>query len=267
MSTEDERAKQAAAQAALPPTKVKVEIDRSPEVEAIRKEADDARKALETATKKAEEDKKQFDVDKKTLEDAKKKINDELEEKKGILAQQALTEFEKEKASIMDLVKDSKLTEDQKAEIETKIQDPKSLATIKSLLGMMVTAIQEPAATPEKKKEPTGKATITPPIDNTGKEHFEDKVAMIDELYKRAYDHPELYTSQEVADAKFKIDTLFKTLIGSKSWSQLKAGQNLPIQQIMSCPKCNRTFVGELPQKCPTCLFNFTKTGDFQKLV
>ena len=245
-------------------TKVKVEIGRSAELEALRKEKDDAAKVAAAEKKALEDEKVTLLAEKKALEESKTAAETELKEKKAILEQQALTEFENEKKKILDLIKDSRLTEDQKAEIEEKLESPKNLEIVKSLVSMMAAAIKEPEVTVDKgKKPPAGKSTFVPPPEA---ETFEDKVAMIDELYRRAYYQPQLYTKQQVEEAKAKIDTLFRTLIGSKSWKQLREGQNIPPQQIMSCPKCGRTYIGELPSACGTCGFNFTKTGDFQHL-
>ncbi len=258
----------------------KVTIDRSPELEALRKEKDDALKAAGDKATALEAEKKALADEKAALEAEKKRISDELEEKKNVLAQQALAEFEKEKTAIMEMLKDSKLTDEQKAEIEEKLQTPKNLEVVKSLITMMADAIKPPASGGSgeggegagagdggsKPPAPKGKAPFIPP---TGAEQFEDKVAMVDELYRRAYYEPHLYTKEQVEEAKKKIDTLFQTLIGSKSWKQLKEGNEIPrhLVKMQACPKCGRTFIGELPPKCPTCGFNFTKTGNYQGLI
>lgn len=264
------------------PLVTKIEIDRSAEVEAIRKEKEaaeakalEATQALEAEKKRSEDAKKITDDEKKVIEDAKTAAEDELKEKKSILAQQALEAYEKEKTQILDLIKDSKLTDEQKGEVEEKLKDPKNLETVKSLITMMAAAIKPPEKKGDddkggddkggEKKPLAGKAPpFVPPTDA---ETFETKVEMVDEYYKRAYYKPQLYTKEQVDEAKAKIDELFRSLIGGKSWKQLRSGMKLPLPQMMSCPKCNKTFVGELPPRCPQCAFNLSRTGDYQKLT
>lgn len=245
-------------------TKIKVDINRDPEIEAIRSE-------LEKTKLEKQKIEEQSLSDKKRLEEAKVAAEKELEEKKAILEQQALQEFDKEKSTILNSVKESRLTDEQKAEIEEKLQDPKNLEIVKSLVTMMVESIkseeEEKKALEEKaqKKAPTGKAPFIP--QDTSAEQFESPVAMVDELYKRAYEQPHLYTKQQQEDAKKKIDGLFNSLINGKSWSQLREGEKIPSHKlnIQACPKCNRTFIGELPPKCPTCGFNLSKTGNYME--
>jgi len=231
----------------------RVEISRDPEIDSLQQELAKAKADLE-ASKKLSVD------EKKTLEDEKKRIEDELKEKKAILEQQALTQLEKERSDIMELAKKSKLSDEQISDIEKKLEDPKSVGIVRDLITMLSSTTKE--VVPPKKPDPSGKAPITPPPSGEGGEGFETKRAMIDELYKRAYYFPQEYTKEQVEDAKKKIETLLRSMIGGKSWKQMQEGERLPTFKIMECPKCRGTIIGEVPEKCPYCKFNFTKTGD-----
>jgi len=232
----------------------RVEISRQPEIDSLQAELQKTRTELE-ASKKLSVD------EKKVLEDEKKRIEDELKEKRAILEAQALKQLEEERNSIMELAKKSKLSDEQISDIEKKLEDPKSVGIVKDLITMLASSTKE--TPPEKKKEiPSGKAPITPPPSGEAGEGFETKQAMVDELYRRAYYFPNQYTKEQVEDAKKKIETLLRSMIGGKSWKQMQEGERLPAFKMMECPKCRGTIVGEVPEKCPYCHFNFTKTGD-----
>lgn len=232
----------------------KIEISRQPEIDSLQAELQKAKTELETS--------KKLSVDeKKVLEEEKKRIEDELKEKRAILEAQALSQLEKERNDIMELAKKSKLTEEQISDIEKKLEDPKSVGVIKDLITMLASNVKE--TPPDKKKEtPSGKAPIIPPSSGEVGEGFETKQAVVDELYKRAYYFPNQYTKEQVEDAKKKIETLLRSMITGKSWKQMQEGERLPAFKMMECPKCHGTIVGEVPERCPYCKFNFTKTGD-----
>lgn len=198
----------------------------------------------------------------------KKRIEDELTDKKAQLDQIALDKFEAEKQGILKAVKESSLKPEQVKEIEDKIQTPTQLESVKGIIALLLSGAKADKERKEKEEEetknkqpPAGKAPMgfTPSKDA---ETFESKVAMIDELYKRAYYTPKEYTMEQVADAKKKINTLFQTLINSKSWTQLKQGKTIEIPQFIACPRCGATVIGEIPEKCEKCNFKFSKLGD-----
>lgn len=232
----------------------KIEINRNPEIDSLQAELQKAKTELE-ASKKLGAD------EKKVLEEDKKRIEDELKEKRAILEQQALKQLEAEKNDIMELAKKSKLTEEQISDIEKKLEDPKSVGIVKDMITMLASTVKE--TPPEKKKEvPSGKAPIVPPPTGEGGEGFETRRAVVDELYRRAYYSPHEYTPEQVEDAKKKIETLLRSMITGKSWKQIQEGERLPAFKMLDCPKCHGTIIGEVPEKCPYCKFNFTKTGD-----
>jgi len=231
----------------------RVEISRQPEIDSLQAELAKVKADLDAS--------KKLSVDEKTaFEGEKKRIEDELKEKKAILEAQALTQLEKERNDIMELVKKSKLSDDQISDIEKKLEDPKNIGIVKDLITMLASSMETPA-TPPKKPDPSGKAPITPPPKEGG-EGFESKRAVVDELYRRAYYFPQEYSKEEVEDAKKKIETLLRSMIGGKSWKQMQEGERLPVFKMMECPKCRGTIVGDVPERCPYCKFNFAKTGD-----
>lgn len=220
---------------------------------------------------KAEHDKeleeKEKELEKMRVE--KEKAEEELNTKTAILEKAAIERFEKEKNDILELCKNSKLNEEQVAEIEEKLQTPEDISKVKSLVNMLVSFIpkeEEKLEGEKPKKIPQGKAPITPPPEG---DQYEGGVQMIDSLYDMAYgrhlDGKWKYPEKQRSEADMKVRQLIQSLIDGKSWKQMKEG--IGIDKIMStikCPGCGRTIVGEVPDKCPypDCNFNFAKTGD-----
>jgi len=245
--------------------KIQINVTRDPEINALQKEL------AELRTKK-ESDEKAWEEEKKTLAEKQEGITGELKEKTDVLEKQALEKFEAEKAAILKLCQDSGLGEDKIAEVEEKLAKPANLEIVKGLVNMMVAL--KPKETPDpkegkgegkgdkpKKAKVKGKSTFTPP---EGAQGYESERAMIDELYEVAANREKKFTIQEQKAANAKIDALFKTLIGSKSWQQMRAGISIGKHTIMACPKCGKTIIGDVPDRCPYCSFNFTKTGDIK---
>jgi hypothetical protein len=230
----------------------RMEVDRTPEIDSLHAELEKIKSEKETLEKAQVDEKKKTEAEKKVIED-------ELKEKKAILEKQSLDQLEKTKTEILDLAKKSKLSEEQISEIEKKLEDAKNVGLVKDMITMLASSIKEP---PKTKPPPDGKASLTSPPSGEDGETFENKVAMIDELYKRAYYASQEYTKEQVDDAKKKIETLLKSLISGKSWQQMKDGQRLPAFKMIECPKCHGTILGEVPERCPYCKFNFAKTGD-----
>jgi rubrerythrin len=230
----------------------KVEIGRQPEIDSLQEELTRTKIEL-TKVKEGQEGEKKKILDEKT------QIEQELKEKKAILDKQALDTLEKEKESILDLAKKSNLSDEQITEIEAKLTKVENVSIVKDMITMLVSATEKPIPPA---KTPSGKAPITPPLKEGGTDEFDNQRAMVDELYRRAYYAPQEYTKEEIVDAKKKIETLLRSMIEGKSWQQLKGGQRLPAFKLMQCPKCSGTIVGEVPEKCPYCKFNFAKTGD-----
>lgn len=235
------------------PTKIKVEVKRDPEVDALHEELERVKAELKS-TKDATVTEKQ------TLEEAKKKIEDELREKTAILEQQALAAIEKEKTDILEMAKDGKLTDEQINEIETKLEKPQNIGLVKDFVTMLVSATKETPPTKEPPKTPpSGKAPITPPT--SGGDEFTTSREVIDDVYRKIQ-FPDKYTKEEVDDAKKKRDQLLTSMIKGKSWEQLKSGQRISAYKIIACPNCGGTIVGEIPDVCPYCKFKLSKMGD-----
>jgi rubrerythrin len=186
----------------------KVSIDRSPEVESIRAELE--------ATKA------------------------ELEEKKSIIEQSAMSELEKEKQSVLDLLNESDLSYEQKQAIEDKLDNPANLELVKAMLG-----------TKQTKKPPKGKAPFLPPSSSG----HESTTQLLDDLYDKAYVSSSKYDKETVEDAKKKIQTLWNSLLEGDSYSQMRDPANLSMVEkrakLMSCPKCGYTLVNT--EVCPNC--------------
>lgn len=237
-------------------TKIKVTVDRDKEVDSLQQELAGVQAELKAA-KDANE------AEKKTLSDEKKRIEDELAEKKAILEQQALAAIEKEKADILDLAKQGKLSDEQINEIEAKLEKPQNIGLVKDFVTMLVSTIAKEKP-PEKelpKTSPSGKAPITPPT--SGGDEFTTSRELIDDIYRKIQ-YPTQYTKEEVEEAKKKRDQLLTSLIKGKSWEQLKAGQRLSPFKIMNCPNCSGTIIGQIPDTCPYCKFKLSKTGDIR---
>lgn len=239
------------------PTKIKVSVDRSKEVDALHEELEGIKAELKAAKDASE-------AEKKTLSDEKTRIETELAEKKAILEQQALAAIEKEKTDILELAKKGKLTDEQINEIEVKLEKPQNVGLVKDFVTMLVSAAEKQTPPPKEKeppKTPSGKAPITPP--SSGGDEFATSREVIDDIYRKVQ-NPRNYTKEEVEEAKKKRDQLLTSLIAGKAWSDLKAGQRLSQSKIKitECPMCKGTIVGEVPETCPYCKFKFSKTGD-----
>lgn len=238
--------------------KIQIDVTRDPEIEALQKE-------LAELKTKQESDNKAWQEKEKTLTEEKKGIEEELTEKKNILEKQALEKFEVEKAAILKLCLDSGLDEDKIAEIEEKLAKPKNLELVKGLVNMLISVKAPPAPVQNDgkgerpTKKPQGKSTFTPPADA---KTYEDERTMINELYKRVKNEKGQFTVQEQREAINMKTKLLDTLLKSKSWQQLREGISIGKHTIMNCPKCGYTIIGKVPDRCPKCNFNFTKTGD-----
>lgn len=190
--------------------KVRIDINRSAELEALRKEKDDEIDRLKT----------------------------ELEEKKNIIEQEALTELEKEKKAVLELLNQSDLSYEQRAAIEDKLENPANLELVKSMLGVKST----------KKRAPYGKSTILP--SNSG--GAENTIILLDQIYDKIQ-HPQKYSSIEVEQAKAQRDTLLTSMIEGPSFQDLKEHGSKPVEKhsFMTCPKCGATLMDT--EKCYAC--------------
>ena len=229
--------------------KIQINVSRDKEIEALTKELAEKDAMLEREKEEREEREQK-------LEDEKTKIQEELTEKQAILEKQALEAFEEEKKQILELAKNSKLSDDQMAEIEERLTTPEKLETVKALITMLS---PEPdgegqGEKSDDKKPPSGKAPIsTPPERRTDGEVFDDPESLMASLYWKAYYAKDNeVTVQERAEALRKINKLFQDLIGGKAWKQLKDGERLPEIKVTQCPKCFDIIVGT-PDKCPKC--------------
>ena len=229
----------------------------------------------ELAKLKAEYEKEIEEKDKELerIKGEKEKTEEDLLTKTAILEKAAIEQFEKEKNDILELCKNSKLSEEQVAEIEEKLQTPDDISKMRSMVNMLISFApkEAPTAVAEEKpkKLPQGKAPMAPPPEE---DQYESGVQMIDRLYDVAYgsyaDGKPKYPEKQRSDAETKIRQLIQSLIEGKSWQQMKEGTGIEkIMPTITCPACGRTIVGEVPEKCPypDCNFNFTKTGDREK--
>lgn len=174
----------------------KIVVDRSPEVEKERQE--------------------------------KAEIQKELDEKKAIIANQALAEFE-----------------DLKQKLSEKFNDNDILSCVTpselySFIASMNTEKQPQKAAPH------GKAPFIAPNDST---KYETMAELVDALYYDAYYNPD---TQNRKTARAKIDTLFETLISSRSWEQLrrtKVFDAITKTNVESCPCCGKTLLNG--ESCP----------------
>jgi hypothetical protein len=112
---------------------------------------------------------------------------------------------------------------------------------------------------PENKQVVAGKAMIG--FTGQGGEQFESRTALIDSLYNKGYYHSKDFTAAEAAEAREKIDALFKTLIDSKSMQELKnrhgaLGEMMRKHTYGECPKCHSTLVDSNLCQNPECKYD-----------
>lgn len=238
-------------------TKIDIKIDREPEIDALQKEL-----AEEKAKFKAEQER--WEEKEQKLIGEKKVTEEELTEKSAILEKAALEAFEAEKTNVLKLCE--KLTDEQKEEIEAMLDSPAKLGTVKNLVNMLLPKEDEGEGDEGKggekpaKKAPAGKPVFTPPKDA---KEYEGVRAMVDKLYKTAYNDPEA-TVEDKQEAEKKINALWTAFIHGKSWKSLRAGGRYPLGEVMACPKCGRIYFDNLPAQCenPQCGANLTKVGN-----
>lgn len=243
--------------------KIEIKVDRDPEIDALQKELAEQNAKYEAEKKKWEEEREKTVGEKQVLEE-------ELGEKKAVIEKAAMEAFEKKKLSILEICKTSGLSEEQIEEIQGKLTSPKEIDTVESLVNILSTQAQaltdktgegDEGATPQSdKKPPAGKPVFTPP---KGAKEYEDVRSMVDGLYETAYYNPDA-TMEEKKEAQKKIDQLWQSFIGGKSWSSLREGKRFPTGQVTQCPKCGEVFVGTPPEKCPKCKhkLDILKEGD-----
>jgi ribosomal protein S13 len=191
--------------------KIRIEVDRSPEVERLRKENE--------------------------------AIASELKEKRAILEAQAMEALEKDKKEIMDMARIGKLTDEQLADIEEKLQDPTQVKSIKMLVSMISNQIEK-VKTDLKRKIPDGKAPIIPPHG----EEFEDKKTVIAELYRTARDPKAGATAEQKRDAEEKITELWRSFMKNDKSRQLKSIVDMTI-----CPDCSHSNTSPVGASVITC--------------
>jgi hypothetical protein len=192
---------------------LRVEVDRSPEIERLRKENE--------------------------------AITNELKEKRAILEQQALAELEKSRTEIMDMAKIGKLSDEQLAEIEEKLSDPKQVESIKMMVKMISNQIEKVKTDLPKRKIPDGKSSIIPP--SKGQE-FEDKKTVIAELYRIARDPKSGATTEQKRDAEEKITELWRSFMKNDKSRQLKSIVDMTI-----CPDCRHSNTSPVGASVITC--------------
>jgi len=100
---------------------------------------------------------------------------------------------------------------------------------------------------------PYGKSSIIPP---KGEMEYSSQAEMVDKLYDTAYYNSRKYTPEEVEDAKKKIETLLKSMIGGSAWKEMRERGTTPIEKhkISACSKCGYTKIDT--DICPNCSYN-----------
>ena len=147
--------------------------------------------------------------------------------------------------------------ERQKTELKEKYPQAKSLidsCVTGNMLNDLESNLKDSYGTG--KHIPYGKSSIIPP---KGAEEYENQAQMVDKLYDMAYYNPRKYTPEEVEDAKQKIDTLLRSMIGGSAWKEMRERGTSPIEKhkLSACPKCHYTLVDT--SKCLNCGYDATE--------
>jgi len=104
----------------------------------------------------------------------------------------------------------------------------------------------------EKKHPPYGKSTFLPPSDSS---KFGSQSELIDSLYETAFYNPKA-TQEEKADARAKINELWKSFTFGKAHNQLRESPS-NMEKIMKpmsdCPNCFRSISPPLSRSNPVC--------------
>ena len=209
--------------------KIKIEVSRSAELEALREELEDERK------KHGEE---------------LAKVKDDLSEKQAILEQSALEAFEEDTKDIIGLCEKSGLSSAKIEEIKEIIQTPKDLETVKRMYKTIFAGAD---------KNNVGKATLT----GGGDKKVEDMKKLIDDCYD-TIEHPASHTDEELKEAHRRLNVIWQKAWDSPSMKRMRSKGEVPIAKtgvgFSSCPTCGHvnSFTGGYGKKpkvitCESC--------------
>ena len=209
-------------------TKIKIEVGRSAEIEAIRREKD-----LEIENLKLQ-----------------------LEEKKSILEQQALSEFEKEKKAVMELLNNSEMSYEQKTAIENQLENPANMELIRTVLG---------AGKPTK-KPPYGKSTFLPPTDGETYESKEAMIdALYEQAFYNPLATPEQKnTARDKINSLWKSFTVSKSL--AQLHDQGINTITKPVSECPNCHRTITPLTKANPT-CPFCNYDVRNKNDSFNMI
>jgi ribosomal protein L32 len=167
-------------------------------------------------------------------------LHKELAEKEALLEQAGMQKLEEEKSKLKEKYYEYR------EEIE-------GITTPSELDKFKLRVFNNQAKEKPRKQIPSGKAPLYAP---KGENEYSSQTEMVDKLYDMAYYNPRKYSSEEVEDAKQKIDTLLRSMLSGQSWKQLKERGTSAIEQhkISACPKCHFTKIDT--DICPNCSYN-----------
>ena len=231
-------------------TNVKIDIDRSPEVEALRKD-------LEAKIRQLEDERNKEKTEREKLEKELNPIKDQLQQKSGLLTKIAAQQFADEKTGFIEQVKKD-LGDEKAAELEERIgDDPMKLEEMKNTmawLGDMLNKGKPPQAHPVGPDNPPPKSSVNIPPEMGGEgktqlfnKEFNSTAEMVDYV-RKAGNNPR---SPDYEEAKKIYDQWW-----AKAIPQMRKDIRSTHLNLSQCVKCG---VGMDGDTCWNC--GWTKSG------
>jgi rubrerythrin len=167
----------------------------------------------------------------------------------------AILKAKLESASLYEVERQKNELKEKYTEYKDEIED---LKTPQEMDKFKLRVFNDKVHEKPRKEAPSGKASIIPP-NKMGEQEYESQTQMVDHLYDVAYYSSKKYSPEEVSDAKEKIKTLLRSIVGGSAWKEMREHGTGKIEQhkLGSCVKCHYTLIDT--DKCPNCGYDPTE--------
>lgn len=167
----------------------------------------------------------------------------------------AILKAKLEQASLYEVERQKNELKEKYSEYADEIED---LKTPQEMDKFKLRVFNDKVGEKPKKKTPDGKASIIPP-NKMGEQEYESQTQMVDRLYDVGYYSSSKYTKEQVEDAKQKIESLLRSMVGGSAWKEMRERGIGKIQthKLSSCSKCHYTLIDT--NKCPNCGYDATE--------
>jgi hypothetical protein len=236
-------------------TQLTIDVDRSPEIEALRREKEEQIRKLQEQLRAELDAKQQY-------ESTLKKAQDELDQKTGLLSEIALRKFNDDKTTFIEAVKRD-LGDDKAEQFGDMIgDDPQKLEEMKGTFQLLSDVITQKTAEPPppvnpQNPPPGAGASIPPELAGEGSnkgplmsKEYESYSEMVNDIYKISQDprHPEHDNATKVLNQWWE-----------KALPQIKEKLRSMSIAVSECPRCGMGIYGDT---CWNCAWEATPFED-----